>query len=177
MILPLPKSSFLIFKRNLFTTSVVRKRIHHYPKLVSNEIIQHPREEVTEEDERLNSLKHKLIYNSNVSRKNNRVRWRVRRENLKQIAIERQAPIIPVSLRYMYDKSQLNFEEFKAAFPSESEDEVKADSVVLENEEPSGSVNFPYNVVKNVEFLPGSPENEPTETINQTRKFNFNKGR
>lgn len=176
MILPFPKSSFLIAKRNVFTTSVVRKRIFRYPKLVSNEIIQHPREELTEEDERLNSLKNKLVYNSYVSRRNSRVRWRVRYENLKQKAIEIKAPVIPLSLRYMYDESKLNFDEFKAAFPTESEVEVKVDAVELKNIDPPNSVNFPYGIVEDIKFIPESTETEQTETTERVSQFNLGKG-
>lgn len=176
MILCLPNSSFLIAKRSLFTTSVVCKRIPFYPKLISNEIIQHPRQELTEEDELLNNLKNKLVYNSLVSERNKQVRWRIRYENLKRKALERLAHTVPLSLKYMYDESLLNVDEFRAAFPTGSANEEKFNMVNEEDKDSSGSVNLPYSIVKDVQFISGSTETEQTETIKRSTNFISSKG-
>lgn len=167
--------TFPISKRSFFTTPTARKRIFQYPKLVSNEVLQHPNQELSDEDELLNSLKQKLVYNSYVSWRNNRVRWRIRYENLKENYRQRTFPVIPLSLKYMYNESQLNLEEFREVFFPASEETTNG-WIVEENQENSDSVNLPYNITSKVEFLPNLVESEESTDPKPVSNFVFGKG-
>lgn len=50
----------------------------------------------------------------------------------------------------------------KQRFFSKWGDEVYTDPAELQYKEPSDFVNFPHNVVKDIKFIPGAIETEPT---------------
>lgn len=113
-----------ILLRNITVTSN-RCKIFRYPKLVGNRALKDPSHELTLEEKILNTLKGKLIYNSLVSQKNLYVRWRVRAEQLVKMNQKKELPYVsPVSLRYMYDESDVQ--------KCVEEDELSDDEIVDE---------------------------------------------
>lgn len=148
------KNHAKIFSRSIYV-SRNQNSIYRYPKMIGNEVIADPHQNtITLEDKILNSLKGKLVYNSLVTRKNEKMRWKVRWEQLRKEKEEEDPYVTPVSLKYMFEDCDLN----KCA--DERDVAVDDDDVIVEDDESEDDVNLPYSKTQEVEIESDYDENE-----------------
>lgn len=138
----------IVFRKNITTTIVRYKRILNYPKLIVNEVIKNPKKELSHEDEVLNLLKDKLIYNSIVSKKNTYTRWKVRQVEFLEKEKLKKEQSVPLSLKYMYDSSELGFDEYENFFKSKQDIENENS----DKDSSTEAVHLPYSVVKKIDI-------------------------
>ncbi len=146
------KSVNSLSSRTISYSVALRKRISRYPVLRTNEVIQHPKYKPSLDDELLNSLKDKLIFNSLVAARNNSVRWAVRRQ-IKDSQKKKSIPF-PISLKYVDGAASLQ----------EYENDKDLEDEFVEDED-SYDINFPYRVVEKVDIQ------EDTEVSDESTKL------
>lgn len=157
----------IVSKRKIAITAKLDGKIHKFPRLLTDQVLEDPRHGLTFDDELLNSLKGKITYNSLASLRNSTRRWRVREVELRKLSKIREQPSVPISLQYKYGDTVFDFDEYRTAIHGE-DDLVRDDAE--NNDANEDNVNLPFSIMKKVDIQPDTSVSENSEEVMEAQK-------